>query len=820
MDFKLGKFVLSIDALPLSESSARILIRVLLAIFALALIVLLTTGLLKVHLLGNRILPGVSVQGVSVGELTVEEAVAVLARELPVSEPLLDVQVAGQTWAMSWADVGRHYDVRATAEAAYDVGRNADGKAPLLARLRRHDVDVAPVLVPANSEQVAAYLMQIALEVQVAPVNARFSLAGGEVTATPGQPGQRLDIEASVLRVLQALVEGAPAVELTLVSVEPKIVEPEPARTQAQVWLAEPFVLFVEDISPDENADDENADVELPDETQTEFTAPLERVSTWLQPRVEEQGIALYVDEALVAGWLEEEIAPQLGEVHPLEVEPTLQNVLAALSEGQHRAEATVRPPTTVYTVELGDTLSGIALRFNTTVEEVKTFNGLSSDNIYVGQALFVRYDGLTPVESTEPAIAEIPELPVGDPATIEAPDVASSESVAWQEDLTILIEAITQMPEIQEGAFSIVYDESFNQAVASLEARIPVLFDHQIVVGIMQILTLLGDAHTDVVVSQWDAYANYAYPIQLKWLSDGVFVTAAQPGYEGLLGLELVYIGSVSIEQVVGAMTRIIPHENVYRVHAVSTEYMVSPVILHALGLSSELMGASFGFQDASGYSFAQYLGAGSSVDMQGSWIAAVPAHTAPLYLQKSDAIYYWYTYLESSQALYFQYNRCDEQPGTSYTDPLNGMAEVIQTQPVERLIIDLRRNPGGTSAVLDALFEFLAEYPQFSQQNKLFVLTGNQTFSSAVYLTSLLRQRSNATLIGEPTAQGPNFYASPRRLVLPNSGLAINYSGAYWQTADVSAATIEPDIWVSISSAEYFAGYDPVLSTALSRP
>jgi len=40
------------------------------------------------------------------------------------------------------------------------------------------------------------------------------------------------------------------------------------------------------------------------------------------------------------------------------------------------------------YTVVSGDTLSGIAGRNGTTVNAIKTLNGLTSDNIYVGQVL------------------------------------------------------------------------------------------------------------------------------------------------------------------------------------------------------------------------------------------------------------------------------------------------------------------------------------------------------------------------------------------------------------------------------------------------
>lgn len=51
--------------------------------------------------------------------------------------------------------------------------------------------------------------------------------------------------------------------------------------------------------------------------------------------------------------------------------------------------ELIVKKPNT-YTVQSGDTLSHIAIRFGVTVSQLKEWNNLSSDTIYVGQVLIV----------------------------------------------------------------------------------------------------------------------------------------------------------------------------------------------------------------------------------------------------------------------------------------------------------------------------------------------------------------------------------------------------------------------------------------------
>lgn len=49
---------------------------------------------------------------------------------------------------------------------------------------------------------------------------------------------------------------------------------------------------------------------------------------------------------------------------------------------------ASVPPGSTTYTVKSGDTLSGIAAQFGTTVQAIKTLNGLTSNVIHPGQVL------------------------------------------------------------------------------------------------------------------------------------------------------------------------------------------------------------------------------------------------------------------------------------------------------------------------------------------------------------------------------------------------------------------------------------------------
>ncbi|NMH70547.1 LysM peptidoglycan-binding domain-containing protein [Bacillus sp. RO3] len=68
------------------------------------------------------------------------------------------------------------------------------------------------------------------------------------------------------------------------------------------------------------------------------------------------------------------------------------------------------------YTVQSGDTLSHIAVRYNVSVSSIKSWNGLTSDNIYVGQKLSIKGTSDSGTQTKSSNVVDIAKKYVGTP--------------------------------------------------------------------------------------------------------------------------------------------------------------------------------------------------------------------------------------------------------------------------------------------------------------------------------------------------------------------------------------------------------------------
>jgi len=171
--------------------------------------------------------------------------------------------------------------------------------------------------------------------------------------------------------------------------------------------------------------------------------------------------------------------------------------------------------------------------------------------------------------------------------------------------------------------------------------------------------------------------------------------------------------------------------------------------------------------------------------------------------------------------RALYFHYERCADDPNLKVVALTNDILKAIDANGVERVVVDLRGNGGGNSAMLMPFIQGLKYRGMPSRPGSVIALIGRGTFSSAQMNAAKLKADAGAVLMGEPTGQKPNAYGEVKTFRLPRSHIEVRYSTRFWKTEEGDRPSMDPDVTVEVSSADYLGCKDPVLEAALAyRP
>jgi hypothetical protein len=191
------------------------------------------------------------------------------------------------------------------------------------------------------------------------------------------------------------------------------------------------------------------------------------------------------------------------------------------------------------------------------------------------------------------------------------------------------------------------------------------------------------------------------------------------------------------------------------------------------------------------------------------------------PLYLKdlKSN---YWFEYVADAKLLFFQYNvvREGEEPLRLFLDRLFRFAN---EHDVERFVIDLRWNTGGTRLLNQQLIHRLIRNDKINKTGKLFVVVGRYTVSAGMMLASEIERNTDAIFVGEPTGSSPNFVGQDVGIRLPYSGMQGSLSDLYWQNSSATdfRVWIPPLLYTPPSFVLYSSNRDPALEAILDyRP
>jgi hypothetical protein len=148
------------------------------------------------------------------------------------------------------------------------------------------------------------------------------------------------------------------------------------------------------------------------------------------------------------------------------------------------------------------------------------------------------------------------------------------------------------------------------------------------------------------------------------------------------------------------------------------------------------------------------------------------------------------------------------------------------IENKDVRKIIVDLRRNSGGNSEILNPFTKKLPEYIIKHPDTKVYILVGRKTFSSGMFaIYRIMDAVPNAISIGEPTGGALDCYGDIRSFSLPNSKIPVQYSTKYFEFSkvfkykNVGTDTFIPDIKITPSIEDYILKNDTTLNYALDN-
>jgi hypothetical protein len=379
-----------------------------------------------------------------------------------------------------------------------------------------------------------------------------------------------------------------------------------------------------------------------------------------------------------------------------------------------------------------------------------------------------------------------------------------------WQQDIDALAR---ELPRRHKDAFFQCSKQEFEAAAATLRARAPDLADHEVLVGLMSLAAMLGDSHTAVGTG---GLGFRSFPLTVHVFSDGPVIIGARESQKDLIGCTLVEFGGVPVDEAFARVMAAAAFENEATFIDRAPRLLATPEIAHAVGLIRSPEQAAITVRSAAGAERTAVL----TPLLPGEQVVSAPLDEAALPVsRRRNARRNWFQVLPEHKALYFRYDTCADEAGRSVKSLSAEMLAAIDAGGIDLVVVDLRRNGGGNSGLLRPFIRGLRKRPAVNRPGGVVVLIGRRTFSSAQMNAAELKKAVGAVLVGEPTGQKPNAYGEVRTFTLPVSGIAVQYSTRYWKTEPEDRPSMEPDVPVPVSSADYFAGRDPAFEAALDR-
>ena len=424
---------------------------------------------------------------------------------------------------------------------------------------------------------------------------------------------------------------------------------------------------------------------------------------------------------------------------------------------------------------------------------------------------------------------------------------------VSAQHDVGTPIVATSLTPEQLKadiGAFRIGFmgrDKSFSpetraeaeKRLAALEAEGDALTPVRVDLVLAQVAALADNGHTRASAGGL-ASRHPRVGVRFTPFGEEFHVLRTREPLAHLLGARLVAIDAHPMDELRSAARTLSGGTAAWR-DRIANVLLESPELLRGLGLANATDGARYTFVLADGRRVDERLvGEVGAADAPAApshrWLSPTPLRAegtawralrtvddVPWSLRDPSVPFRWRMAPEI-RGVVLQLRITTDGPDRSIKDALNEMAEMLDREHPENVVLDMRANGGGD---LNKARDFVQALPGRAR-GRVFVLTSPWTFSAAISSVGYLKQTAPAkvTIVGEPVGDRLMFWAEGSGTTLPNSkaqfGLATqrhDYQGGCKGYTDchgnvvrfpIAVPSLEPDLAAPLTFESYAAGRD----------
>jgi tetratricopeptide (TPR) repeat protein len=434
---------------------------------------------------------------------------------------------------------------------------------------------------------------------------------------------------------------------------------------------------------------------------------------------------------------------------------------------------------------------------------------------VWIERALAARYESRPSIadDSAFRALRDDPRFR----RLAQIPPAFGSRDDGWRYDVAVFAE---EAKRLATGPYPVAWTPRFDSAVARLSARVGALSDERIYVELQRIATMLGNGHSILYPFPAPHLALTQLPIDLYRFTDGLYVIGGTGSAASLVGSRVERLGGVDADAAIERVAPFVTRDNPIGVLWNGPYFLEYPALVRAIGGDStgDPNQVRLMLRDAAGQPREVTVTGG---DLRPPAKLVVPPGRGgpiPLYLSRPDDNY-WLRALPAESAVYVQFNQVQDQGKVTIAAFADTMLAALRRRQARNLIIDVRRNNGGSSTLNRPLVRAMVQFEGWGPDRQIYVIVGRNTFSAAGNFLNAVERITNARFAGEPSSAKPNSVGEDTEILLPYSGIRGSLASRYFQDSDPNddRLWIPIDIPVELTSRDYFANRDPVLAAVL---